>query len=115
MANAKKEVAPSYGSIFKAIEDKAKKVKFGPSFVATQITLTGNGEYQPLYIKVEDGVPETEPYEYHGASFYIDCDAAAMADILNGKKNIYDLMEKGIVEVNGDAAKAVVFVHTFFG
>jgi len=115
MTKAKQEVTPSYGSIFHAIEDKVKTVKFGPEFVATQITLTGNFGFQPLYIRVEDQIPETAPYEYHNADFYIDSNSEAMAAILNNKKSIYDAIEEGSVTVNGDTDKAIVFIHRFFG
>lgn len=115
MTKTKNQVSPSYASIFKAIEEKASKTKFGPDFVATQITLTGDGDFQPLYVKVEDSIVETAPYEYIDASFYIDIDTSAMADILNGKKSFYDAISEGLVTVNGDAAKAMLFVHTFFG
>ncbi|SCW57827.1 hypothetical protein SAMN02910456_01962 [Ruminococcaceae bacterium YRB3002] len=115
MTNAKKDVTPSYGSIFKAIEGKAAGTKFGNGFVATQITLTGECDYQPLYIKVDDGAVVTEPYEYHDSNFFIDADAQAMADILNGVKNIYECIENGTVVVNGEVGKALVFIHTFFG
>ena len=115
MAKAKKEVAPTYGSVFRAIQETASTKSFGPGFTATQITLTGDCECQPLYIKIEDKVPEVAPYEYHNADFYIDCDPAVMADILNGKKTIYDAVDNGSVTINGNAAKAVVFIHNFWG
>ena len=114
MAKLKNNVSPTYGSIFRAIEERADECKFGPGFVATQITLTGNCDFQPLYVKVEDCIPETAPYEYHDADFFIDSDTVVMADILNGKKSFYDAVAEGSVTVNGDAAKAIVFVHTFF-
>ena len=115
MAKAKKEVAPTYGSVFRAIQETASTKTFGSGFIATQITLTGDCDCQPLYIKIEDRVPEVAPYEYHNADFYIDCDPSVMADILNGKKTIYDAVENGSVTINGNAAKAVVFIHTFWG
>jgi len=114
MAKKTVEISPDYGSIFRAIEEKAKSRIFGPDHVATQITLTGECGFQPLYIKVEDKIPETAPYEYHGADFYIDCDTDVMADILNGKCSVYDAVADGRMTINGDAAKALVFVHTFF-
>lgn len=115
MTKTKNQVSPSYASIFKAIEEKANNTKFGSEFIATQITLTGDGEFQPLYIKVEDSIVETAPYEYRDASFYIDIDTACMADVLNGKKTIYDAIAEGLAKVNGDASKAILFVHTFLG
>ena len=115
MAAKKQEVTSTYGSIFRAIEEKAGKIKFGRGFVATQITLTGNDSFQPLYVRVEDQVPEVAPYEYLNADFYLDSDVSVMADILNGKRGIYDAIEEGEVTVNGDAAKAAVFIHKLFG
>ena len=115
MTKSKQEVTPSYGSIFRAIEARVKAAKFGPEFLATQITLTGACDFQPLYIRVEDGLAEIAPYEYHNADFYIDSDADAMAAVLNGKKTIYDAVREGSVTVNGVADKAIVFINDFFG
>lgn len=115
MAKSGKEVSPTYGSVFRAIQERASAKRFGSGFTATQITLTGNCDFQPLYIKIEDRIPEVAPYEYHNADFYIDCDTSVMADILNGKQSVYDAISDGSVTVNGNAAKAVVFIHTFLG
>ncbi len=115
MAKNRTETLPTYGSIFRTVEETARSKTFPQGFFATQITLTGDGGFQPMYIRVEDGSVETAPYEYHGADFYIDCDTGVMADILNGKCTIYDAVSDGKAAVNGDAAKALVFIHAFFG
>ena len=52
----KKKVEPTFGSIFRAIEDKVSKVSFLQD-TATQITLNGNLDNLPLYVKIEDGIP----------------------------------------------------------
>lgn len=116
---AKKAAAPkatvaTFESIFTAVEAKAKKAKFTSDFMATQITLKGNLECLPLYVKVESKKAEVAPYEYNNACFYIDADAETFAAILNGKKSIYDALATGAVAINGDATKAILFVKAMF-
>ena len=97
-----KKVEPTFGSIFKAVESKAKKVFF----------LQDN---LPLYVKIEDGVAEVAPYEYINAPFYIDADAGTFAAVLNGDKDFVVAVSQGSITMNGDAAQALVFCETFFG
>ena len=47
----KKKIEPKFGSIFKAIEEKASKVSYLQD-TATQITLNGNLDKLPLYVKI---------------------------------------------------------------
>lgn len=114
-AKAPKAVEASFDSIFTAFSSKVKKAKFSTSFTATQITLNGNLDCQPLYVKVEDKKAEIAPYEYIGADFYIDADATAFAAVLNGKKDFYTALVDGSIMINGDAGKAIVFVKAVFG
>ena len=109
-----KKVEPRFGSIFKAVEDKAKKVSFLQD-TATQITLNGNLDNLPLYVKIEDGIAEVAPYEYINAPFYIDADAGTFAAVLNGDKDFVVAVSQGSITMNGDAAQALVFCETFFG
>ena len=109
-----KKVEPRFGSIFKAVEDKAKKVSFLQD-TATQITLNGNLDNLPLYVKVEDGVAEVAPYEYINAPFYIDADAETFAAVLSGNKDFVVAVSQGSITINGVAAQAVVFCKTMFG
>ena len=113
-AAAPKAVVATFESIYTAVEAKAKKAKFTSDFMATQITLKGNLECQPLYVKVEAKKAEVAPYEYNNACFYIDADAETFAAILNGKKSIYDALATGAVTINGDATKAILFVKAMF-
>ncbi len=113
-AAAPKAVVATFESIYTAVEAKAKKAKFTSDFMATQITLKGNLECQPLYVKVEAKKAEVAPYEYNNACFYIDADAETFAAILNGKKSIFDALAVGSVEINGDATKAILFVKAMF-
>lgn len=113
-AAAPKAVVATFESIYTAVEAKAKKAKFTSDFLATQITLKGNLECQPLYVKVEAKKAEVAPYEYNNACFYIDADAEIFAAILNGKKSIFDALAAGSVEINGDATKAILFVKAMF-
>ena len=110
----KKKIEPKFGSIFKAVEEKAKKVSFLQD-TATQITLNGNLDNLPLYVKVEDGVAEVAPYEYINAPFYIDADAETFASVLSGDKDFVVAVAQGSITINGDAAQAVVFCKTMFG
>ena len=109
-----KKVEPSFGSIFKAVEAKAKKVSFLQD-TATQITLNGNLDNLPSYVKVEDSIAEVAPYEYINAPFYIDADAETFAAVLNGNKDFAVAVAQGSITINGDAAQAVVFCNTMFG
>lgn len=109
-----KKVEPTFGSIFKAVEVKAKKVSFLQD-TATQITLNGNLDNLPLYVKIEDGIAEVAPYEYINAPFYIDADAGTFAAVLNGDKDFVVAVSQGSITMNGDAAQALVFCETFFG
>lgn len=108
-----KKVEPKFGSIFKAVEEKAKKVSFLQD-TATQITLNGNLDNLPLYVKIEDGIPEVAPYEYINAPFYIDADAGTFASVLNGEKDFVVAVSQGSITINGDAAQALVFCSKMF-
>ena len=108
-----KKVEPRFGSIFKAVEDKAKKVSFLQD-TATQITLNGNLDNLPLYVKVEDGVAEVAPYEYINAPFYIDADTDAFTAVLNGVMTFGSAVAQGFITVNGDAGQAYLFISTLF-
>lgn len=109
-----KRIEPTFGSIFKGIETKVAKVSFIQD-TATQITLNGNLDNLPLYVKVEDGRPEVAPYEYINAPFYIDADADTFACVLNGDKDFTVAVAQGSITINGDAAQALVFCKTLFG
>jgi len=105
------DIEASYDGIFKAIKDRCSKAKFSFDFVAVQITL----DYSvPMYVRVEDSIPEVAPYEYNDATFYIDGTTAAFAAVLSGDKTIYDAIDDGSVKVNGDANAAILFIHTLF-
>lgn len=110
----KKKIEPTFGSIFRAVEEKAKKVSFLQD-TATQITLNGNLDNLPLYVKIEDGAAEVAPYEYINAPFYIDADAETLAAVLNGDKDFVVAVAQGSITINGDAAQALVFCNTLFG
>ena len=60
--SAKNKVEPTFTSIYRAVEQKAAKTRFLKD-TATQITLKGNLDNQPFYVKVEDGI-----YRY-----YVNC------------------------------------------
>lgn len=109
-----KAVEATFDSIFASVNAKAKKAKFTSNFIAAQITLTGNVESQPLYVKVESKKAEVAPYNYNDASFVMTADAEAMAAVLNGKKTIFDAIADGKVAIYGDASMAVLFVKAMF-
>ena len=111
---SKKKVEPNFGSIFRAVEEKASKASFLQD-TATQITLNGNLDNLPLYVKIEDGVAEIAPYEYINAPFYIDADADTFANVLNGDKDFVVAISQGSITMNGDAAQALVFCKAMFG
>ena len=113
-AAATKVVTPDFDSIYASVKSKAKVTKFKTNFLATQITLRGNVDPTPLYVKVDNKKVEVAPYEYNDASFYIDGDVDVFASVLNGKKCIYDAINDGSVCINGDTGKAILFVKAFF-
>ena len=68
----------------------------------------------PLYVRIEDGMPEVAPYEYINAPFYIDADAETFASVLNGDKDFVVAVAQGSITINGDAAQALVFCSKLF-
>ena len=111
--SAKNKVEPTFASIYRAVEQKAAKTRFLKD-TATQITLKGNLDNQPFYVKVEDGQAEIAPYEYINAPFYIDADADAMTAVLNGVMTFASAVAQGFITVNGDAGQAYLFIVTLF-
>ena len=109
-----KKIEPEFGSIFKAVRERASKASFLQD-TATQITLNDNLDNLPLYVKIEDGIAEVAPYEYINAPFYIDADAETFAAVLSGQKDFTVAIAQGSITVNGDAAQAIVFCSRFFG
>ncbi|MCR5288026.1 MAG: hypothetical protein K6D93_08790 [Saccharofermentans sp.] len=111
--SAKNKVEPTFASIYRAVEQKAAKTRFLKD-TATQITLKGNLDNQPFYVKVEDGQAEIAPYEYINAPFYIDADADALTAVLNGVMTFASAVAQGFITVNGDAGQAYLFIVTLF-
>ncbi len=111
--SAKTKVEPTFAGIFRAVEQKAAKTKF-LSDTATQITLKGNLDNQPFYVKVEEGNVEVAPYEYINAPFYIDADADALTAVLNGVMSFASAVAQGFITVNGDAGQAYLFISQLF-
>ena len=111
--SSKNKVEPTFASIYRAVEQKAAKTRFLKD-TATQITLKGNLDNQPFYVKVEDGQAEIAPYEYINAPFYIDADADAMTAVLNGVMTFASAVAQGFITVNGDAGQAYLFIVTLF-
>ncbi|MCR4687969.1 MAG: SCP2 sterol-binding domain-containing protein [Saccharofermentans sp.] len=109
-----KKVEPRFGSIYKAVEEICSKTSFLKD-TATQITLNGILDNQPLYVKIEEGSVEVAPYEYINAPFYIDADAEAFAKILNKELDFYKALSQGKIVINGNPEDAVLFVKSIFG
>ena len=107
-------VEAEFGSIFKAVNAKASKIDFWGD-MATQITLNGNLDNLPIYIKSEEGRVEVAPYEYYDATFYIDADAEVFAAVLSGNKDFYAGIAEGSITVNGNTDAALLFAKAFFG
>ena len=111
--SAKTKVEPTFASIYRAVEQRAAKARFLKD-TATQITLKGNLDNQPFYVKVEDGKAEIAPYEYINAPFYIDADADAMTAVLNGVMTFTSAVAQDFITINGDAGQAYLFIATLF-
>ena len=111
---AKTKVEPTFASIFRAVEQRASKARFLRD-TATQITLKGNLDNLPIYVKSEEGRVEVAPYEYYDATFYIDADADVFAAVLSGTKDFYAGLAEGSITVNGNTDAALLFAKAFFG
>ena len=111
--SAKTKVEPTFAGIFRAVEQRAAKTRFLRD-TATQITLNGNLDNQPFYVKVEDGNVEVAPYEYINAPFYIDADADALTAVLNGVMSFASAVAQGFITINGDAGQAYRFISQLF-
>lgn len=111
--SAKTKIEPTFAGIYREVEKRASKAKFLRN-TATQITLKGNLDNQPFYVKVEEGIVEVAPYEYINAPFYIDADADAMTAVLNGVMTFASAVAQGFITINGDAGQAYLFISSLF-
>ena len=68
----KKKVEPTFGSIFRAVEEKTKKVSFLQS-TATQITLNGNLDNLPLICEDRRRNAGGSSLRVHQRSFLYRC------------------------------------------
>lgn len=78
--------------------------------IAVNVELNGSAE-GIFYIFVSDGKIAVEPYKYDDYDVYIRADADEFMNVMNGKKNIYDALADGLIKVDGNTKKAVLFIH----
>lgn len=78
--------------------------------IAANIELSGSAD-GIFYIFVSDGKIAVEPYKYDDYDVYLRADADELMNVLNGKKNIYDALADGLIKIDGNTKKAVLFIH----
>ncbi len=78
--------------------------------IAVNVELNGSAE-GIFYIFVSDGKIAVEPYKYDDYDVYIRADADEFMSVMNGKKNIYDALADGLIKIDGNTKKAVLFIH----
>ena len=79
-------------------------------FLAAQINVEGDGnEGGVFYVEVKDGQLHIEPYEYYDRQCMITISNADFAKFLNGKLDAGKAYDQGILKIEGDLGKALVF------
>lgn len=90
---------------------KTNKVKYP---IAVNIELNGSVEGVFYVYLSEAGKPDVEPYRYDDYDVYVRADADAYAKLLEGKLNVYDALADGVLHVEGNVKKALMFVLSAF-
>ncbi len=78
--------------------------------IAANVELSGSAD-GIFYIFVSDGKIAVEPYKYDDYDVYLRADADELMNVLNDKKNIYDALADGLIKIDGNTKKAVLFIH----
>ena len=127
-SSAKKEAAPKKetakkttkkSTSYEDVVSAAKKKMSGANFsklkypVAANVELSGSVQ-GTFYVYVADGKAAVEPYKYDDYDVYFRADADEFMNVINGKKNIYDALAEGLVKVDGNTKKAVLFINVAF-
>lgn len=89
---------------------RISKIKYP---IAVNVELSGSAE-GIFYIFVSDGKIAVEPYKYDDYDVYIRADADEFMSVMNGKKNMYDALADGLIKIDGNTKKAVLFIHAVF-
>lgn len=103
------EAVEKSGKKFSSI--KTNKVKYP---IAVNIELNGSVEGVFYVYLSEAGKPDVEPYRYDDYDVYVRADADAYAKLLEGKLNVYDALADGVLHVEGNVKKALMFVLSAF-
>ncbi len=90
---------------------KTNKVKYP---IAVNIELNGSVEGVFYVYLSEAGKPDVEPYRYDDYDVYVRADADAYAKLLEGKLSVYDALADGVLHVEGNVKKALMFVLSAF-
>lgn len=90
---------------------KTDKVKYP---IAVNIELNGSVEGVFYVYLSEAGKPDVEPYRYDDYDVYVRADADAYAKLLEGKLSVYDALADGVLHVEGNVKKALMFVLSAF-
>ena len=82
--------------------------------IAVNFELNGSeGEIFYVYLS-EAGKPAVEPYRYNDYDVYVRVDADSFNKILDGKLDVYKALAEGILHVEGNVKKALMFFLSAF-
>lgn len=89
---------------------KTAKIKYP---IAANVELRGacSGIF---YVYIGEAGVAVEPYKYEDYDIYFRADAEDFNKVLEDKANIYDALADGLVSLDGNTKKAVLFVNAAF-
>ncbi|MGN0666350.1 MAG: SCP2 sterol-binding domain-containing protein [Huintestinicola sp.] len=109
-----KKAAVTYWDVVDGLKAKVAKATAPVDVsVAAQVKIDGSAE-GIFYILVANGVAVVEPFDYKGADIEINADADALAAVINGKKEISEVIADGSVKMQGNAGKAILLAKAVF-
>jgi len=111
-AKGGRKKAVTYDSVMKAAKKKISsanlsKIKYP---IAVNVELSGAAE-GVFYIVISDGKVDVEPFKYDDYDVYFRADAEEIMKVFGDKKNIYDALADGLIKVDGNTKKAILFIH----
>ncbi|MBQ5318662.1 MAG: SCP2 sterol-binding domain-containing protein [Oscillospiraceae bacterium] len=126
-APAKKEAAPKKetakkttkkkGLTYEDVVEAAKKKMAAADLTRIKYPIAANVELNGaaegifyIYIDEANNI-SVEPYKYNDYDVEFRADADAFMAVMNGKKNIYDVLADGLVKVSGNVKKAILLIN----
>ena len=124
---AKKETAPKKeaakkapkkkGLAYEDVVEAAKKKMAAADLTRIKYPIAANVELNGaadgiFYIYVDEANNiSVEPYKYNDYDVEFRADADAFVAVMNGKKNIYDALAEGAVNVSGNVKNAILLIN----